>query len=67
VDETPIGAYMELEGNARWIDRTARQLGFAPAHYITASYGSLYFEWCRARGIEPGDMVFKSRSRKSGE
>lgn len=65
VDETPIGAYLELEGNARWIDRTARQLGFAPAQYITASYGSLYLEWCRERGVKPGNMVFGSRSQKS--
>ncbi|HKE29153.1 MAG TPA: class IV adenylate cyclase [Bryobacteraceae bacterium] len=65
VDETPIGTYVELEGNARWIDRTAKQLGFTLDQYITASYGSLYLEWCQARGLKPGNMVFEGRSQKS--
>jgi len=59
VDETPIGVYVELEGSPAWIDRTARKLGFAPDRYITASYGSLYLDWCRERGIEPSDMIFQ--------
>jgi adenylate cyclase, class 2 len=58
VDETPIGVYLELEGPPRWIDQTARRLGFAPKDYITASYGSLYLQWCREQGIKPGNMVF---------
>ena len=58
VDETPIGAYVELEGAPRWIDRTARALGYAAADYITSSYGSLYMDWCRRRGVKPSNMVF---------
>jgi adenylate cyclase, class 2 len=58
LDETPIGVYLELEGTASWIDRTARKLGFAPGRYITASYAKLYLDWCRERGVEPGEMVF---------
>ena len=58
LDETPIGVYMELEGPARWIDSTAKVLGFASKAYITASYGQLYFDWCEARGIMPTDMRF---------
>jgi adenylate cyclase class 2 len=58
LDETPIGAFFELEGPPRWIDRTARSLGFTAAQYITSSYGRLYFEFCQARGIEPSNMVF---------
>jgi adenylate cyclase class 2 len=57
-DETPIGAYMELEGSPRRIDRMARRLGFTERDYITASYGRLYLDWCAARHIEPGHMVF---------
>ena len=60
VDETPIGVYIELEGPPRWIDRTARQLGFSPADYIMASYGRLYREFCEARGRKPGDMVYET-------
>jgi adenylate cyclase class 2 len=63
LDETPIGVYLELEGPARWIDRTAEELGFAPDAFITASYSRLYVESCEARGVEPGDMSFSLRRR----
>jgi adenylate cyclase class 2 len=58
LDETPIGAFLELEGRPRWIDRTARALGFSRDGYITASYGALYLEDCKTRGVEPTNMVF---------
>ena len=57
-DETPIGNYLELEGPQRWIDQVARQLGYRPEDYITASYASLYHQKCRERGEKPGNMVF---------
>lgn len=63
LDETPIGNYLEVEGAPRWIDQTARKLGYAPADYITASYGRLYLEWCRKTGSTPGNMVFDARHR----
>lgn len=58
LDETPIGCFLELEGPPRWIDRTARELGYSDADYITASYGSLYLAHCASHGLEPGHMVF---------
>ena len=58
IDKTPIGTVAEIEGRPRWIDRTARELGFPPERYITASYGTLYLQWCRERKIKPGNMVF---------
>ncbi len=58
LDVTPIGTFLELEGDPAWIDRTAHALGFQESSYITASYGRLYEEWCRHRAIPPGDMVF---------
>jgi adenylate cyclase class 2 len=60
-DETPIGNYLELEGPQRWIDQIARQLGYGPEDYITASYASLYRQKCRERGEKPGNMVFAGR------
>jgi adenylate cyclase, class 2 len=42
IDETPAGTFMELEGEASWIDETAATLGFTEAEYITASYATLY-------------------------
>jgi adenylate cyclase class 2 len=61
-DETPIGDYLELEGSPLWIERTARALGRSPAEFITASYGSLYREHCQARGVTPGNMVFRRKA-----
>ena len=61
LDHTPIGDFLELEGNPRWIDRTARALGFRESDYITLSYGRLYLAYCIQRGIEPGHMVFEQR------
>ncbi len=64
VDETPIGNYLELEGPPRWIDQTARLLGFTHADYITRSYGYLYLAYCRERRIRPKDMLFQDRPQR---
>jgi adenylate cyclase class 2 len=63
LDETPIGVFMELEGPARWIDRTAKELGYSRIDYILASYVSLYIQWCGAHGLESTAMTFKSNQR----
>lgn len=64
LDETPIGNYLEIEGSPRWIDRTARALGFRHADYITRSYGYLYLAYCRERRIAPQDMLFEDKKLK---
>jgi adenylate cyclase, class 2 len=64
VDETPIGNYLEIEGSPRWIDRTARLLGFSTADYITRSYGYLYLAYCRERRSSPRDMLFSAKLLK---
>jgi len=59
LDETPIGEFLELEGEADWIDTTAVSLGFGPSDYITGSYASLYREYrVRNPGTIPDAMVF---------
>src|SRR5581483_2247130 len=63
LDETPVGVFMELEGTPRWIDRTARMLGYEESAYITASYARLYVAWCEEHGIAPSNMVFRKRKR----
>jgi len=61
LDETPVGVYLELEGAGEWIDATARAMGFDESHYITASYGRIFREWCAVRGVDPGrGMVFET-------
>jgi adenylate cyclase class 2 len=59
LDETPIGAFMELEGPARWIDQTAKLLRFDRNAFITASYGRLYAAWRVEMPDAPADMRFK--------
>ena len=61
LDETPLGAFLELEGSPRWIDQVAAQLGFSPSDYILESYVALYFADCARRRVPPGDMVFRAR------
>jgi len=58
LDETPIGNFLELEGGPRWIDRTAKTLGFEPSKYVTSSYGALYLEYCQEHGLSATNMLF---------
>jgi adenylate cyclase class 2 len=58
LDETPIGAYLELEGDPEWIDNTARTLGYEEKDYITASYARLFFEWRHRTGATMDNMLF---------
>lgn len=58
LDETPIGPFLELEGEPGWIDRTAAALGFAPEDSIVASYASLFFDHCRRNGLNARHMTF---------
>lgn len=60
LDETPIGNFLELEGEGDWIDRTAADLGFSPGHYLLDSYARLYRNECETLGVEPKHMVFPS-------
>ncbi len=66
-DETPVGLFLELEGNADTIDRAALRLGYSAADYLTSTYGDIYLADCRRHGRKPTDMLFpptkKSRER----
>jgi adenylate cyclase class 2 len=64
LDETPIGMFLELEGEPAGIDRAAAVLGYTVSEYILQSYGALYIRDCRKRGLEPKDMLF-SRKKSS--
>jgi len=71
LDETPIGVYLELEGAPKWIDRSARRLGFTESDYSTASYGGLYLAYCHKHGRRPANMTFPrpragDRSQETG-
>ena len=53
LDETPVGAFLEIEGSIETIHAAARALGRGPDDYVRESYVQLFFE----AGGE-GDMVF---------
>jgi adenylate cyclase class 2 len=57
-DETPIGNFLELEGDGVWIDEMAAKLGFNESEYILESYGRLYLTHCERLGVKPSNMVF---------
>lgn len=58
IDKTPIGTFGELEGPARWIDRTARALGIRVEDYITLTYADLFFTWKRTTRSPAKEMTF---------
>ncbi len=58
LDETPIGAFAELEGPEDWIDATSSRLGLDPSALMTLSYGRLFENWCRETGHAAGEMTF---------
>jgi adenylate cyclase class 2 len=58
VDETPIGNFGEIEGPARWIDKTANALGIGRDHYLTDTYAGLFFAWKRRTRSPAKEMTF---------
>ncbi len=59
LDETPIGVYIELEGEAGAILRAAAALGYPEASFIKATYIEIFQEHCRRHKREPCDMIFR--------
>ena len=64
LDRTPIGDYGEIEGQPRWIDTLARQLGIPSSNYITVSYGELFQQWRRRNHSQAAEMTFRSLARR---
>ena len=60
IDETPIGVFGEIEGPARWIDRTAKALGIKATDYLTDTYAGLFFAWKRRTRSTANEMTFQA-------
>lgn len=57
-DETPLGPFVELEGEEEVIARAVELLGVTPEEYAPESYLAIQAESCRRRGIPLEDMTF---------
>jgi adenylate cyclase class 2 len=62
VDETPIGAFAELEGPPEWIDRIASELDISQQDQMTLSYGRLFEQWKEQTGSSAEDLTFEAVS-----
>ena len=60
IDETPVGAFVELEGNELTIRSLASALGRTTDDYIIGSYRQLYVEHCINTNKPIENMVFNS-------
>lgn len=57
-DETPLGNYLELEGDSEAIELVAKHLGFFPEDFIAESYVELQHMRCASRGEPLKDLIF---------
>jgi adenylate cyclase, class 2 len=57
-DETPLGPFVELEGEEDIIARAVELLGVTPGEYVLESYLAIQAEHCRRQGKPLGDMIF---------
>lgn len=60
IDETPVGVFVELEGDERGIAAAAEALGRGPLDYLLDSYRGLFLKYCEERGVPATDMLFES-------
>jgi len=64
LDETPIGAWYEIEGEPEAIDRAAAALGYGKSDYLAVTYRDLYEQHLRRAGQgsdpdqQPNQMIF---------
>lgn len=58
LDETPVGAYMEIEGSEQGILTVTDALGRSPADFILDSYRGLFLAFAQANHLEARDMLF---------
>ena len=58
IDETPIGTFVELEGDARGITEIARGMGRTSDDYVLDSYRGLFVAERADRKLAATDMVF---------
>jgi len=58
LDETPMGNFIEIEGDETRIARVFEAAGFSDAEIVRESYPELQASRCRDRGVPLEDLVF---------
>lgn len=58
LDETPMGPFVELEGEAEELRPLAEELQLDPDHALAGSYSELWIAWRRDHPDAPRDMIF---------
>jgi adenylate cyclase class 2 len=59
VDETPVGTFVEIEGDEAGIAAMATALGRGPDDYLVDSYRGLFAAYRQAQGLPVTDMLFE--------
>ena len=59
IDETPVGAFVEVEGGEQGILEVTRALGLTEQDFLLDSYRALFMEHRRAHGLPATDMLFE--------
>ena len=62
-DETPIGNYIELEGDAATIETVAELLGYPSSAFISESYVEMQVARCAGKGEPLSDLLFPRRKK----
>lgn len=58
IDETPVGIFIELEGEENVIHEIAGSLGWSQEDYILNSYWDIFLKESNTKGSGTSDMVF---------
>lgn len=58
IDDTPVGTYVEIEGDEAGILAMTQALGRSPAQFLLDSYRSLFTQHGAAHGLTGPDMLF---------
>ena len=61
IDKLPLGNFIEIEGNKKVIEKTAKVLGLNLKEGITATYWELWENYRRKRGIKDKNIIFKKK------
>ena len=58
-DETPMGSFIEIEGNESTVTRVFEASGFSDTDIVRESYPELQAKRCNERGVPLEDLVFE--------